>query len=428
MTDEPTPPSGPTPSDAAREAPWTALRNGEDAAGRGETLPPPPPWPSAWGAAPPVWQPPTAGTPPPRSRRRGLMLAAAPALALGLVAGGAAGWMAHASSTSSTPGGTVSVPVDTRPPSGGTGTVEAVAAKLGPAVGTIIARHADAAQDALGSGFVFGQDSSGSYLLTNNHVVSGAQNLNVVMPGGKNLAATVVGTDALDDLAVIRVPDNSLPKAVLGDSTQVHVGEAVVAIGSPLGNEGSVTSGVISALHRTISAGSEGSQQSETLQDVLQTDASINPGNSGGPLADTEGRVIGVNVAVAGNANNIGFSIPISVARGVADDLVQHRKVQHPFLGIGYLTNIDATEQGRGFDGPGVLVSDVRSGTPADKAGFHVGDILQKVGDLTLDNGETLGGAIQAHKVGDSVTFTVRRGDQTLTLTATLVDRPASTQ
>ena len=306
-----------------------------------------------------------------------------------------------------------------------TADVVTVAQNLGPAVGTIIAKHTVSANDSLGSGFVISQDSSHSFMLTNNHVVEGATSLNVIMPGGKNLTATVVGTDTFDDLAVISVPDSSLQKAVFGDSSQLKVGQQVVAIGSPLGNEGSVTAGIISSLHRTISAGGSGSS-SETLQDVLQTDASINPGNSGGPLADIEGRVVGVNVAVAGNASNIGFSIPSVLAMNVADDLIHHRTVGHPFLGISYLTSIDAVEQGQGFDGAGVLVTTVADSSPASQAGFRVNDILQAVDGVYIDNGETLGGLIQRHKVGDKVDFTVKRGDQVLHLSATLVNRPAS--
>jgi len=325
---------------------------------------------------------------------------------------------------SSVAGGPVQVITDTRPLHEGPGSAVSVARTLGPAVGTIIARHAAGGGDSLGSGFVIGHDGSHSYLLTNNHVVDASTDLHVVMPGGKNLHASTVGVDTFYDLAVVSVADTSLPVAVFASSSQLQVGQQVVAIGSPLGNEGSVTMGVISALHRTIKAGSTGSQ-SETLQDVLQTDASINPGNSGGPLADLDGRVVGVNVAIAGNASNIGFSIPSDLARSVAQELIQHHTVHHPFLGIAYLTAIDATESGQGFDGPGVLVTDVRDGTPAAAAGFHVNDILQKVDGVAIDNGETLGGLIQRHHVGDVVQFTVKRGSAILTLKATLAERPS---
>jgi putative serine protease PepD len=379
-------------------------------------------WPAGWGTPPPVWQPPA-----PRSAdqsRRPVMLAGAAMLAVGLAAGAAVTAVFARGGNSNN--GTAAVLVDTSPLKSNAGDAVQVAKTLGPAVGTIIAGHGSRSQDALGSGFVIAHDSSKSYVLTNNHVVSGAIELHAVFPGGHNLTATVVGTDTLDDLAVVSVNDSSLPAAVFASSSQLQVGQAVVAIGSPLGNEGSVTQGVISALHRTISAGSQGSSQSEVLQDVLQTDASINPGNSGGPLADTSGRVIGVNVAIAGSANNIGFSIPSDIAQSVAQELINHQKVGHPFLGINYETAIDATELGHGFDGIGVLVTTVSSGSPADKAGFKVDDILQAVDGVTIDNGQTLGGLIQKHHVGDTVKFTVKRGGSTQELSATLVDRPTN--
>jgi putative serine protease PepD len=304
------------------------------------------------------------------------------------------------------------------------GNAVSVAQQLGPAVGTIIVKAAGG--NALGSGFVIAHDGNVSYLLTNNHVVTGATDLHVVMPGGRNLVATVVGTDSFDDLAVVSVPDGSLPVATFGPSSKLSVGQPVVAIGSPLGNEGSVTEGVISALHRTITAGSDIGGQTENLQDVLQTDASINRGNSGGPLADIDGRVIGVNVAIAGNSNNIGYSIPSDLAQQVAMSLIAHEKVQHPFLGVSYLTSIEAVEAGQGFDGPGVMVRDVSSGSPAAKAGFQKNDILQAVGGVKIDNGATLGGLIQQHKVGDSVDFTVKRGGNVIHLSAQLTDRPGN--
>jgi S1-C subfamily serine protease len=353
-----------------------------------------------------------------------MFIVGATTLAVGLALG-AVGTVVFARNGDSGNSKTATLLVDDTPAKPGTpGTAVSVAHELGPAVGTIIAKLTSG--DALGSGFVIAHDSSVSYLLTNNHVVAGATELHVVMPGGRNLPANVVGTDSFDDLGVVSVPDSSLPVATFGASKQLSVGQEVVAIGSPLGNEGSVTAGVISALHRTISAGSDAGGQTETLQDVLQTDASINRGNSGGPLADTEGRVVGVNVAVAGDASNIGFSIPADLAKIVAQQLIRHETVQHPYLGIGYLTSIEAVEDGSGFDGPGVLVRDVRAGSPAEKAGFQRNDILQAVDGKNIDNGETLGGLIQTLQVGDKVSFTVKRNGNVIHLTAILSDRPAS--
>jgi putative serine protease PepD len=306
----------------------------------------------------------------------------------------------------------------------GTATAAAVevARELGPAVGTVIATEASAT--ALGSGFVMARDSAVSYLVTNNHVVASATALHVVMPDGHQFVATLVGTDPLDDIAVVSVPSATLPEATFGTSSSLAVGQTVIAIGSPLGDQGSVTVGVISALHRTITAGGGATTSSETLEDVLQTDASINPGNSGGPLADTSGEVVGVNVATAGNATNIGYSIPADLARHVAETLIAHHTVDHPFLGVDYLTSIAAVQNGTGFDGPGVYLRSVSPGTPAARAGLAAGDILVAIDGTAIDNGLTLGGLLQPHNVGDTITLTVHRGAQTLTLHATLVERP----
>jgi S1-C subfamily serine protease len=300
-----------------------------------------------------------------------------------------------------------------------------VAQLLVPAVGTIIARMGGSSTASLGSGFVIAQTTTVSYLVTNNHVVTGSSDLHVAMPNGDAFTATLVGTDKLDDVAVVSVPSGSLPIATFGDSSQLRVGQPVVAIGSPLGNASSVTSGVISALHRTITASGENATSSETLEDVLQTDASINPGNSGGPLADVQGRVVGVNVAIAGSSSNIGYSIPANLARQVAGELIAHQKVQHPFLGIAYLDAIDAIEGGRGFNGPGVLVTQVTPGTPAATAGFQANDILVAIDGVGIDFGQTLGGLIQDKHDGQKIMCTVRRGGATLTLGPTLEERPS---
>ncbi|MGH7723527.1 MAG: S1C family serine protease [Candidatus Dormibacteria bacterium] len=340
-------------------------------------------------------------------------------LVVGLVVGGL---VVFAAARPQTGPGVAEVHVNASPAKAPTTAAVDVANRLGPAVGTIIATLKSSS--SLGSGFVIARDASLSYLVTNNHVVAGSSALHVVMPDGHQFAAKLVGTDPLDDIAVVSVPSTSLPQATFGTSSKLTVGEAVIAIGSPLGDQGSVTVGVISALHRTIQASGEAGSSSETLEDVLQTDASINPGNSGGPLADTAGTVVGVNVATAGNATNIGYSIPADLARYVAESLIGHRKVEHPFLGVDYLTSISAIENGTAFDGPGVYVKSVRAGTPAAQAGLAAGDILVAIDGVAIDNGVTLGGLIQPHKVGDTIVCTVRRAGRTITLNATLVERP----
>ena len=383
--------------------------------------------PSAWPPPPPL-EPDSAFTYTPEASpahpgtpsitRR----AAASLLLLGLIVGGVA---VYGVTRITEPGGTVSIKVDNTPVHAITGNAEAVAQQLIPEVGTIIARTGSTTSASLGSGFVIGTNGGVSYLLTNNHVVTGSNDLHLAMPNGDAFAATLVGTDSLDDLAVVSVPSASLPVATFGDSSQLQVGQSVIAIGSPLGNQSSVTSGVLSALHRTITASGENATSSETLEDVLQTDASINPGNSGGPLVDVQGRVIGVNVAVAGSSTNIGYSIPANLAREVAQALIAHQKVQHPFLDIAYLDSIDAIESGQGFNGPGVLVTQVTANTPASAAGFRAKDILVAIDGVNIDNGQTLGGLIQSHHDGDRIRCTVKRGGSTMTLTATLEERPS---
>jgi S1-C subfamily serine protease len=188
---------------------------------------------------------------------------------------------------------------------------------LGPSVGLVISTGVSGARSngaAEGSGFVFSAQGGTSYMLTNNHVVQGARRVQVVMPDGRHYTVDVQGTDSIEDVAVLKIPD-TLPVAQFADSTRLLVGQPVVAIGSPQGSQGfgTVTVGSISALHRQLSNVGGGGGQSESLADVLQTDAPINPGNSGGPLGDGNGRVVGMNTAGSTSANGIGFAIPSAV-------------------------------------------------------------------------------------------------------------------
>jgi putative serine protease PepD len=299
-----------------------------------------------------------------------------------------------------------------------------VAEILGPAVGTIIVNTQTGTAE--GSGFVVAGEGSVSYMLTNNHVIDAARKIQVLMPDGKHFTAKVQGTDPLQDLAVLRLDDAGLPRAVLGDSSKLRVGQAVVAIGSPLGHTGSVSAGIISALHRSIQAGSRNpsSTESENLPDVLQTDAPINPGNSGGPLADANGQVIGVNTAASTNASGIGFAIPSLIAKRIAEALIAGRKPGHPYLGICYATEAQALAGGTSFSGFGAVVSKTLAGTPAEKAGLKGGDTIQVVDGVPLNNGQTLGGVMQLHNPGDTLKITVARGSGTTDLTLTLGDRP----
>jgi S1-C subfamily serine protease len=296
---------------------------------------------------------------------------------------------------------------------------------LGPAVAELIVTQAGGGGD-IGSGFVIAHDTNASFLVTNNHVVANASRVIVLMPDGRHFTATVQGTDPIQDIAVVKVADASLPLAQFGDSTKLVAGQQVVAIGSPLGNQSSVTAGIISALHRTISTSASGGLPAESLPDVLQTDAAINPGNSGGPLADAAGNVIGVNTATNAAGQGIGYAIPSLIAKRIAQDLIAGRKPGHPYIGVCYQSQDAFLASGADVAGYGVRVTAALAGTPAAKAGLKAGDLIEKVDSVELNNGQTLGGAIQTHAPGDTVQLTVLRGGTTTTLPLTLADRSSA--
>jgi putative serine protease PepD len=287
-------------------------------------------------------------------------------------------------------------------------------------------------QSGEGSGVILTADG---YILTNNHVVATAQGdtVQIIFANGKKATATIVGTDPRTDLAVVKASGVSgLKPATLGDSSQMQVGDTVLALGSPLGLEGSVTAGIISAKDRTIQSSSDentpqspfgnnpfGQQQqsSSTISGLLQTDAPINPGNSGGALVNTNGQVIGINTAIATSGSNsgnigLGFAIPSNKARQVANDLMAGRKVSHPALGV------SVTEA----EGGGALVSNVTGGSAAAKAGLQQGDVITSVNGKPVNDSDDLVGIIQSASVGDKVTIAFTRNGAEKTVTATLAE------
>ncbi|MDQ6741674.1 MAG: trypsin-like peptidase domain-containing protein [Candidatus Dormibacteraeota bacterium] len=279
-----------------------------------------------------------------------------------------------------------------------------------------------------GSGFVIQSQGGTSFLVTNNHVVDGGTKVQVAMPDGRHFIAAVQGTDPLEDVAVIKVGD-SLPVALFADSTRVQVGQPVVAIGSPLGSQGfgTVTVGVVSALHRTLSSVSGGdTRSSESLADVMQSDAPINPGNSGGPLGDGNGHVVGMNTANSSNAAGIGYAIPSRIVQRVAQNLIAGKSPGHPYLGVCFVTVEDALARDPSVKGYGVLVMGVAPDTPAQRAGLKNGDVIEKVDGVDLNNGQTFGGVIQLHNPGDPVRLTALRSGGTVQLNTLLGDRPAN--
>jgi putative serine protease PepD len=284
-------------------------------------------------------------------------------------------------------------------------------------------------QDAEGSGVVL--DTNG-YILTNNHVVADAQNstVRVTFANGKSVEAKVVGTDAKTDMAVVKVSGVSdLSAAKFGDSNGLQVGDSVIAIGSPLGLDGSVTAGIVSALNRTIDESGSGqnpfsqqqSQAGTAIAGAVQTDAAINPGNSGGALVNMAGEVVGINTAIAtgntGSSGNIGvgFAIPSNRAKEVAQDLIKGQKVSHPYIGVSV---------GSATGNAGAQVASVASGGPASKGGVQQGDVITKAGSTDIHTSDDLLNVVQAAKVGDQLTLTLTRGGAQKTVTVTVGESP----
>ncbi len=268
-------------------------------------------------------------------------------------------------------------------------------------------------QPGLGSGFIITPDG---YVLTNNHVVEGATKITVVLKDGRDFIGQVVGTDATSDVAVVKINGTNLPTVQLGDSSQLTVGQKVIAIGNPYGLSQTVTTGIISALERNIQV-----SQTETLVGVVQTDAAINPGNSGGPLVDLSGRVVGINTMIYENAQGLGFSVSINTARKVYDAIIKNGKMTWPALGIQGATlttsiaqeyNVKATQ--------GVYVVQVTSGSGAAAAGIKAGDVITAIDGTTMTTIDAVLSYVRSKNVGDTVQVVVDRGGTTKTFSVTL--------
>ncbi len=287
--------------------------------------------------------------------------------------------------------------------------IAGIARRVLPSVVSISTESASGS--ASGSGFII--ESSG-YILTNNHVVEGASGSNaitVALNDGRSMRARIVGTDFAYDLAVLKISASNLPALQFGDSDKIQVGDAVIAVGSPLGLSGTVTSGIISAKNRAVSAGGSGGESS--FINALQTDAAINPGNSGGPLVDVTGAVIGVNSAIAslGSSSNgqsgsigLGFAIPINQARKTANQLIKTGKATYPIIGISLDLN---------YSQGGAKITNapqgIHAGGPAAAAGLQPGDIITKFDGKTINGPDELIVGIRAKNVGDIVTLTYLR-------------------
>ena len=266
-----------------------------------------------------------------------------------------------------------------------------------------------------GSGVIVDKEG---YILTNNHVVEGADKVKIRLNDGREFTAIVKGQDSRTDLAVLHIKAKDLPVATLGDSDKLEVGEWAIAIGSPFGLEHTVTVGVISAKGRTgLGTG--------TYEDFIQTDASINPGNSGGPLINIDGEVVGINAMIIQPGTGIGFAIPINMAKQILNDLIKQGKVVRPWLGISVqdLTP-EMAEQFQVKEKEGVIVAQIHQGTGAEKAGLASGDIMKSVDDKAIKNTNELIKEIQKKKVGQKVKLNVVRDGKPMTIEVTLTAMP----
>lgn len=352
-----------------------------------------------------------------RVSNRALALLAAMALLVG-GAGGLVGWLAAAGGTLlHDPGITLAQvqPVIDRP----AGSVAAVAARVLPAVVSLEFRVGD--QGGFGSGVVI--DGHG-YLLTNNHVVAPAADtpqatLEAVFSDGTRLPARIVGRDPKTDLAVVKVEVANPTVAQLGRSATLKPGDSVIAIGSPLGLAGTVTSGIVSAMDRPVRLEGDGGGGNAVI-DAIQTDAAINPGNSGGALVDTAGAVVGVNTAIrtlgageGGGSIGLGFAIPIDTARKIAQELIRTGHYQHADLGV----NASSVTDGR-FDG--ARVQNVQQGSAAAQAGILENDVITKVGNRAIGSADALTVAIRERAIGERVPISLIRDGRALMVTVTL--------
>ncbi|MDX6349295.1 MAG: putative serine protease PepD [Streptomyces sp.] len=394
--------------------------------------------PGPWAPAPPVqplsvgqWRPYDPWTPPQPSpgRRRGRTAAGLLAVALAAgVLGGAAG--AYVRSHNGDGGSRVSLPQATasasaRPAERAPDSIAGIAARTLP--GVVYIHVKTDSGEATGTGFVL--DGQG-HILTNNHVVESATSggISVTFNNGQVIKnAAVTGRDSGYDLAVIKVSGaTGLRPLTLGDSDAVRVGDPVVAIGAPYDLEGTVTSGIISATHRPITAGGQTDGTDVSYVDALQTDAPINPGNSGGPLVDAGGLVIGINSAIRsadsgsdpfggssqGGSIGLGFSIPINQAKLVAEELISTGKATHPVIGVS--VNMQ-------YGGDGAQVSEeVTKGGPGDRAGIRKGDVITAIDGKRVHSGAELIVRIRSHRPGDHLTLTLTRDGEQQTVGLTL--------
>jgi putative serine protease PepD len=360
----------------------------------------------------------TAPTTPARERRGGLGRTTAAVLATALLAGGVGGAVGATVTASHEQPATTATSTDTGSISSASldSSIESVSAKVLPSVVSIA--FTGQAGSGTGSGIVISKDG---VILTNNHVVAEAADggsLTVSFQDGRTASAKILGRDPGADVAVIKVDGmDDLVAAQLGSSSSLKVGQQVVAIGSPLGLSGTVTSGIVSALNRPVVSGEQGSSATSVLN-AIQTDAAVNPGNSGGALVDMAGRVVGINSAIAslgaaqgtqGGSIGLGFAIPIDQAKRIADELESKGTATRAVLGVA----------GEDADG-GAKLTQVADGSAAAAAGLQVGDVVTKIGSTRVTGTESLMATVRSAAPGGKVEVTYVRDGRSATTTVTL--------
>ncbi|MDP2286952.1 MAG: trypsin-like peptidase domain-containing protein [Actinomycetota bacterium] len=353
--------------------------------------------------------------PAPKPRNRGLMIVAALGVTV-LVAGAAGGAVGYVAARATLPTAVASSFDSSSPSLPADGSIASVAAAVQPAVVQLNVTGSEG--EGTGSGFII---SSDGYLITNNHVAGGASEdgIDVMFADGTRAKGQLVGANAGYDLAVVKVDKSDLPTVPLGSSAGLQVGDSVIALGSPLGLQGTVTTGIVSALNRPVTAGGE-SGDSSSFINAIQTDAAINPGNSGGPLVNGKGAVIGVNSAIASmgasagqqaGSIGLGFAIPIDTAKRIVDEIIKTGSAKTPVIGV----QLDTS-----FTGPGAKVATVTAGGASEAAGLEEGDIITKVNSTSIADGTQLIVTIRSFAPGDRVQVTLTRDGESLTLPVNL--------
>ena len=354
-------------------------------------------------------------------------LAVGAVLVIALVMTGALNIERGASVTATTPGSTQSIQIDAED----TTLPEVVSAKALPSVVSITTEIQDpsgmmmggsGSSGSIGSGVVL--DTEG-HILTNYHVVEGATGIAVTMNDGTNYEAEIVGSDESSDLAVIRLIDadpSALTPIEIGNSDELSVGEWVMAIGSPFGNEQSVSTGIVSALYR--STAMESSNGTTIYANMIQTDAAINPGNSGGALVNDNGELVGINSIIesySGSSSGVGFAIPVNYAKNIADQIIAGKTPVHPYLGATLTTvnALNARQNNLAVD-YGAYINEVTEGGPAAEAGIQAGDIVIAANGDEVTSADGLIIALRSYDVGEKVTLTVMRGNDKMDIEVTL--------